>query len=164
MVIASLDPSSAELSASNCRVCRLLSYIKTPPYDGHHCALYAYSGLWGYTQLRVISEELHGLSKRKLDSLSYDEEFPSLTVIGPGDYRDLTGMKTQSDRFDPIHYDALTSIMRDCLRNHKKTCKTLSLGGLLIFLVCRLLIQNPERLLKPRLNANTLPYHMSGAE
>lgn len=35
-------------------------------------------------------------------------------------------MKTQSDRVDPIHYDALTSIMRDCLRNHKKTCKTLS--------------------------------------
>lgn len=82
--------------------------------------------MWGYTQLRVISEELHGLSKRKLDSLSYDEEFPSLTVIGPGDYRDLNGMKMQSDHVDPIHYDTLASILRDCQRNHNKTCKNIS--------------------------------------
>lgn len=125
MVMDSLDSSSAELGASSCKVCRLLSCIKLPLYDGHRCVLYAYSGLWGYTQLRVISEELHGLSKRKLDSLSYDEEFPSLTVIGPGDYRDLTGMKTQSDQVDPTHYDALTSILRNCRRNHKNTCKYL---------------------------------------
>lgn len=123
MVLASLDHSSAELSASPCKVCRLLSYVKLPRYDGHHCALYAYSGLWTYTQLRVISEELHGSSKKKLDSLSYEEEFPSLTVIGPGDHKDLTSMKTQPDHVNPIHYDALANIMRDCLRNHKKTCK-----------------------------------------
>lgn len=130
IVMASLDSSSAELGASSCKVCRLLSRIKPPLYDGHRCVLYAYSGMWGYTQLRVISEEVHGLSKRKLDSLSYDEEFPSLTVIGPGDYRDLAGMKTQSDHVNPIHYDALPSIMRDCLRNHKKTCKTISRGDI----------------------------------
>lgn len=126
MVMASLDLSSAELGASSCKVCQLLSHIKLPLYDGHHCALYAYSGMWGYTQLRVISEEFHGLSKRKLDSLSYDEDFPSLTVIGPGDYKDLRSMRTQSDHVDPIHYDTLTSIMRDCQRNHNKTCRNLS--------------------------------------
>lgn len=130
VVMASLDSSSAELGASSCKVCRLLSRIKPPLYDDHRCVLYAYSGMWGYTQLRVISEELHGLSKRKLDSLSYDEEFPSLTVIGPGDYRDLDGMKTQSDHVDPVHYDALPSIMRDCLRNHKRTCTTISRGDI----------------------------------
>lgn len=124
MVMASLDSSSAELGASPCKVCRLLSCIKPPIYDGHHCILYAYSGMWGYTQLRVISEELHGLSKRRnLDSISYDEEFPSLTVIGPGDYRDLNSMKKLSSHVDPTHYDALTSILRNCRRNHKNTCK-----------------------------------------
>lgn len=124
MVMASLDSSSAELGASSCKVCRLLSCIKLPLYDGHHCILYAYSGMWGYTQLRVISEELHGLSKRRnLDSISYDEEFPSLTVIGPGDYRDLNSMKKLSSHVDPTHYDALTSILRNCRRNHKNTCK-----------------------------------------
>lgn len=124
MVMTSLDSSSAELGASSCKVCRLLSCIKLPLYDGHHCILYAYSGMWGYTQLRVISEELHGLSKRRnLDSISYDEEFPSLTIIGPGDYRDLNSMKKLSSHVDPNRYDALTSILRNCRRNHKNTCK-----------------------------------------
>lgn len=124
MVMASLDSSSAELGTSPCKVCRLLSKIKLPLYDGHHCILYAYSGVWGYTQLRVISEELHGLSKRRnLDSISYDEEFPSPTVIGPGDYRDLNNVKKLPSHVDPTHYDALTSILRNCRRNHKNTCK-----------------------------------------
>lgn len=127
VVMPSLDSTSAELSASPCKVCRILSAIKPSAYDGHQSVLYAYKGSYGYTQLRVISQQIHGLDTRYLHSLQSDQEvFPSLTVIGSSDKHDLKGMEIQPNRIDSNCYDNLKSIMRNCVQNHGQTCRPMS--------------------------------------
>ena len=123
VMIPLLDSTSAELSASPCKVCRLLAVIKPSTYDGQQCALYAYKGSYNYTQLRVIP---HGLETRHLHRFLEQEIFPSLTLIGSSDDQDLKGMKVQPDRIDPECYENLRSVMRNCVRNHGQTCRPVS--------------------------------------
>lgn len=126
VVMPSLDATSAELSASPCKVCRILSAIKPPTYDGHRCVLYAYRDWYGYTQLRVISQQVHGLETQNLHMYSDQEVFPCLTVIGSSDDQDLRGMGIQPDRIDSKCYEDLKDLMRNCVQSHGQTCKPMS--------------------------------------
>lgn len=125
VVIPSLDSTSAELSASPCKVCRILSTIKPSAYDGQKCVLYAYRDWYGYTQMRVVSQ-FNGLETRYLHMLSDQEVFPCLTVIGPSDDQDLKGMEVQPDRIDSKCYNDLKDVMRNCVENHGQTCRPMS--------------------------------------
>lgn len=125
VVMPSLDSTSAELSASPCKVCRILAAIKPSTYDGQKCLLYAYRDWYGYTQLRVISQS-SGLETRDLHMLSDQEVFPCLTVIGPSDDQDLKGMEVQVDRIDSKCYDDLKGVMRNCVQSHGQTCRPMS--------------------------------------
>lgn len=126
VVIPSLDATSAELSASPCKVCRILSAIKPSTYDGHQCVLYAYRDWLGYTQLRVISQQVHGLETRNLHMYSDQEVFPCLTVIGSSDDQNLKDMAVQPNRIDAKCYDDLKGLMRNCVQSHDKTCRPMS--------------------------------------
>lgn len=126
VAIPSLDSTSAELSASPCKVCRILSAIKPSTYDGHQCVLYAYRDWLGYTQLRVISQQVHGLDTRNLHMYSDQEVFPCLTVIGSSDDQDLKGMEIQPIRIDSKCYEDLKGLMRNCAQSHGQTCRPMS--------------------------------------
>lgn len=125
VVIPSLGSTSAELNASPCKVCRMLSFIKPSVYDGQKCALYAYKGSHGYTQLRVIPQP-EGSDARYLHKELDQDVFPSLTVIGPSDDRDLKGMGVQPKRIDAKAYGELKAVMRNCVQSHGQTCRPMS--------------------------------------
>lgn len=126
VVIPSLNSTSAELSASPCRVCRILSTIKPSTYDGHQCVLYAYRDWYGYTQLRVLSRRVHGLETRDLHALSDQQVFPCLTVIGSRDDQDLMGMEIKPDCISSESYVALNATMKSCVESHGQTCRPMS--------------------------------------
>lgn len=126
VVMPSLNSTSAELSASRCRVCRILSVIKPSTYDGHQCVLYAYRDWYGYTQLRVLSQRVHGLETQGLHTLSDQEVFPCLTVIGSRDDQDLKGMSIEPDRIDSKDYKDLEGTMKSCVESHGQTCRPMS--------------------------------------
>lgn len=126
VVIPSLNSTSAELSASPCKVCRILSAVKPSAYNGHQCMLYAYRDWYGYTQLRVLSQRVHALETRDLHTLSDQEVFPCLTVIGTRDDQDLKGMAINPDRISSESYVALKAAMKNCVESHGQTCRPMS--------------------------------------
>lgn len=125
VVMPSLGATSAELSSSPCKVCRILSTIKPPTCDGHRCVLYAYRDWHGYTQLRVISQQVHGLETQNLRMYSDQEVFPCLTVIGSNDDQGLKDMEV-SKRIDLKCYGDLKGLIKNCVQSHGQTCRPLS--------------------------------------
>lgn len=126
VVLPSLDATSAELSSSPCKVCRILSAIKPSNYDGHRCVLYAYRDWHGYTQLRVISQQVHGLETQNLRMYSDQEVFPCLTVIGSNDDQGLKDMEVPEKSIDLKCYDYLKGLIRNCVQSHGQTCRPMS--------------------------------------
>lgn len=122
VVMPSLTSTSAELSASPCKVCRILATIKPSTYDGQKCLLYAYRDWYGYTQLRALSH----LETRDLHALSDQEVFPCLTVIGPHDDQNLRGMEIKPESISSESYVALKAAMKNCMECHGQTCRPMS--------------------------------------
>lgn len=126
VVMPSLDATSAELSSSPCKVCRILSAIKPPTYDGHRCVLYAYRDWHGYTQLRVIPQQVHGVETQNLRMYSDQEVFPCLTVVGSNDDQGLKNMEVSAKSIDLGCYDDLKGLIRNCVQSHGQTCRPMS--------------------------------------
>lgn len=150
VVMPSLDATWAKLRASRCEVCQLLSIIKPPTYDSQQCVLCAYVGTYGYTQLRVVTQQPYGMQTLYLHRQLVQETFPSITVIGPNDDQNLKGSILQPSHIRPECYGDLKKILSNCAHSHDQTCRPISpclgISGLkLIDVSSGRVIEAPER-------------------
>lgn len=150
VVMPSLDATWAKLCASGCQVCRLLSIIKPPAYDSQQCVLCAYMGTYGYTQLRVVTQQPYGMQTLYLHRQLVQETFPSITVIGPNDDQNLKGTIVQPGLIRSERYDDLMKILSDCAQSHDQTCRPISpclgINGLkLVEVSSRRVVEAPEK-------------------
>lgn len=142
-----INESHRQLAVSSCRICRILSLLKTPSLDQHHCIVYAkpLSRQWSSSMVQL--PESSWLTVLSIASKPYDrwpaENPRCLATLTRNNYK-----KSYLIRPSSINYAKLKSLARSCEKNHGSVCTArphYQVAGLRVIDVSsRMVVEAPE--------------------